>query len=354
MRNARHWCAVFLILGFVQFLLVYPTFAQSVATIKAPTVTMELGQTMPIAITAENVQSNIVGIQGSFSYDSSVYTVSNLRFHDAFEVTSQNILNDQGLVRFVATLVMKDNNPIGLSNSTLFTFDATAVGADGTMSAIDLNIDLVKNMAHEVLVVTVIDGKITIVGGEHRPPTPNFSFNPDRPTPNEKVTFTDLSTDQDGFLVNWLWDFGDGGTLEVQTASEATNVMHTYVVAGVYDVTLTVTNNWGISASVSKQISVGAMYGTPMLYVFPNPCIAFCKFFYKFPQGSTDFVLYIFNIRGEKVFDAVLNPATNELRWDMRGLNGQPLPNGPYYFYAQAITPAGVVRTPLDVLVIKR
>lgn len=353
MRNARHLGAFLIILGLFQLLLVYPTFAQSVATIKAPTLTVDAGQTVPVEITAENVTDNIVGIQGSFSYDPTVITVTNLRFHQSFEVTSYNIEN--GIVRFVATLVMKDNNPIGLGDATLFTFDAQAIGAGGTMTDIDLNFDLVKNMGHQVLVVTIIDGKITITEGVHRPPTPNFTWEPQNPVPNGEVTFTDLSTDQDGFLTKWVWDFGDGtAPREIQTASESAMVKHTYVTAGVYDVTLTVTNNWNISASVTKQVSVGAMYGTPMLWVFPNPCIAFCKFFYKFPKGSTDFVLYIFNIRGEKVFDAVLNPGTNEFRWDMRGSDGRRLPNGPYFFYAQAVTPSGVVRTPLDVLVIKR
>ncbi|MDD1661388.1 MAG: PKD domain-containing protein [Methanomicrobiales archaeon] len=50
------------------------------------------------------------------------------------------------------------------------------------------------------------------------------------------VTFTDMST---GNPATWSWNFGDGG------ASAAQNPSHTYSKAGVYSVSLTVTNSFG-------------------------------------------------------------------------------------------------------------
>ncbi|MEZ4422279.1 MAG: PKD domain-containing protein [Gemmatimonadota bacterium] len=52
-------------------------------------------------------------------------------------------------------------------------------------------------------------------------------------------TFTDGSSDPDGSVVSWLWDFGDG------TTSTASSPTHTYVSAATFTVSLTVTDDQG-------------------------------------------------------------------------------------------------------------
>jgi PKD repeat protein len=64
------------------------------------------------------------------------------------------------------------------------------------------------------------------------------------------VTFTDHSTDSDGTVVSWLWDFGDGKTSTEQ------NPGHRYVKFKNYSVTLTVTDDGGVSNSTSKDVTV--------------------------------------------------------------------------------------------------
>ncbi len=64
------------------------------------------------------------------------------------------------------------------------------------------------------------------------------------------VTFTDESADEDGSIVAWEWDFGDGGS------STAQNPAHTYGAAGTYDVTLTVADNQGAGDSATRSVSV--------------------------------------------------------------------------------------------------
>ncbi|MFW6089823.1 MAG: PKD domain-containing protein, partial [Gemmatimonadota bacterium] len=59
-------------------------------------------------------------------------------------------------------------------------------------------------------------------------PTADFSFSADGLT----VDFTDESSDSDGSVVAWSWDFGDGGD------SAAENPSHTYDDGGTYTVTL--------------------------------------------------------------------------------------------------------------------
>jgi PKD repeat protein len=70
---------------------------------------------------------------------------------------------------------------------------------------------------------------------ENEPPEAAFSFETDGLTAN----FTDESTDSDGEVVAWSWDFGDRNTSTEQNPS------HPYVAAGTYTVTLTVKDDQG-------------------------------------------------------------------------------------------------------------
>ncbi len=66
------------------------------------------------------------------------------------------------------------------------------------------------------------------------------------------ATFTDLSTDTDGTIFSRLWNFGDGAT------SSATNPSRTYSAAGTYTVTLTVTDNTGLTHTTTQAVTVSA------------------------------------------------------------------------------------------------
>jgi uncharacterized repeat protein (TIGR01451 family) len=70
-----------------------------------------------------------------------------------------------------------------------------------------------------------------------------FDLSADTILPGESVTFTSLSTTNGTPIVIWEWDFGDGntGTGEIAT--------HVYLTAGVFDVTLTVTDACGFTAT---------------------------------------------------------------------------------------------------------
>ena len=70
------------------------------------------------------------------------------------------------------------------------------------------------------------------------------------------VTFTDASNPGVGSISEWHWTFGDGGLLDQTTAGP---VMHTYVNAGTYTVTLSVKNTTGCSGTTfTSQVVVNA------------------------------------------------------------------------------------------------
>lgn len=59
-----------------------------------------------------------------------------------------------------------------------------------------------------------------------------------------------LSYDNDGSVVSYLWNFGDGKT------GTGASVTHSYLTQGSYTVTLTVTDNFGESSSTQKTITI--------------------------------------------------------------------------------------------------
>lgn len=88
---------------------------------------------------------------------------------------------------------------------------------------------------------TVVGG-----GGGNLPPTADF----DHSASELSVDFTDASSDSDGTIVEWQWEFGDGDY------STSQNPSHTYDAAGTYLVTLTVTDDGGDSATTTAEVTV--------------------------------------------------------------------------------------------------
>jgi len=78
------------------------------------------------------------------------------------------------------------------------------------------------------------------------PPIVYFSYS----IKGKKVTFTDKSTDIDGFLLDWQWDFGDNNFSTQQ------HPIHTYTKKGNYTVTLVATDNTGDTGNYTAVIVV--------------------------------------------------------------------------------------------------
>jgi len=80
------------------------------------------------------------------------------------------------------------------------------------------------------------------------------------------VTFDSTgTTDLDGTIGSYLWDFGDGAT------STSQNPEHTYTVAGKYVVTLTVTDNLGVKSTDTVSVEATAPNIAPVAKFIVTP-----------------------------------------------------------------------------------
>ncbi len=90
-------------------------------------------------------------------------------------------------------------------------------------------------------------------GGLNQLPTASFTATPSSGTAPLAVSFNaSASTDPDGSIATYSWNFGDGGT----TSGTSNTASHTYATAGTFTVTLTVTDNGGASASTTRSVQV--------------------------------------------------------------------------------------------------
>ena len=90
-------------------------------------------------------------------------------------------------------------------------------------------------------------------GGGGTPPTAVISANPTSGTAALTVAFSGIgSTDPDGTITSYAWNFGDGQTSSTESPS------HSYAVVGPYTVKLTVTDNSGRQGSTTTAITVSA------------------------------------------------------------------------------------------------
>jgi licheninase len=98
-------------------------------------------------------------------------------------------------------------------------------------------------------------------GGEETndAPTAEFSYTPQSPTVGTSVTFdASASTDEDGSIASYEWSFENDETATGQTTSRVytESVENKYGADSRYEVTLTVTDDAGATATTSKVITI--------------------------------------------------------------------------------------------------
>lgn len=85
---------------------------------------------------------------------------------------------------------------------------------------------------------------------DNQPPSVDFTYTPTNPTDIDVVQFQDNSFDADGWIVAWIWYFGDGSSSILQ------NPNHTYSDNGIFQISLTVIDNNGTINTTTKTVTI--------------------------------------------------------------------------------------------------
>jgi PKD repeat protein len=104
------------------------------------------------------------------------------------------------------------------------------------------------------------------------PPIANFSYLPAAPTTGDTVRFNaTLSTDPDGRITSFAWDFDADGV----TDSTAAIVDQSFPTSGTYEVTLIVTDDTGATDQLTQEVVVAPEGGTSQPSATQPPIAAF-------------------------------------------------------------------------------
>jgi len=110
---------------------------------------------------------------------------------------------------------------------------------------------------------------VDITVGDNQGPTAVFGVSPSSPRVDDPVFFNaEESTDSDGEIVSYSWQFGDGTSF----TSTSPLAEHVYLAAETYTVTLTVTDDDDATGIVTQDVTVvGNTPPTAVLAASPNP-----------------------------------------------------------------------------------
>ena len=166
--------------------------------------------------------------------------------------------------------------PVLLDGTLSFDFDGSIIAyvwdldGDGNTDATSATVDYTFSAAgtYEVS-LTVIDdagnsdtltielevrGRAAAVASTLYPPIADFSYAPAEPVVGEAVTFDGtLSTDLDGSIAAYSWDFDEDGQADATTAVAT----KTFATTGPHTVSLTVTDNTGNRDTITYTLQIG-------------------------------------------------------------------------------------------------
>ncbi len=140
-----------------------------------------------------------------------------------------------------------DGNGSSTSANPRYTYEAA-----GIYEVVLLVVDAAGNEAEAITTATITEG-----GGNA---SPRASVNgPYSGAVDASISFSSAgSSDPDGTIVSYSWDFGDG------TSSSQTNPSHRYRSGGTYGVTLTVTDNLGATGSSTTNATITGGTGSDL------------------------------------------------------------------------------------------
>ncbi len=225
-----------------------------------------------VTTTSSAAGLQVAGSVGVVSYASgSITNAPLLAKYDNFVATSGTVVTPPANVAPTASFTSSVNGLVaGVDGSASTDTDGTITGyawnfGDGTTGTGVTASHTYATAGTYTVTLTVTDnggltgtktGTVTAVGTPPANVAPTASFTSS--VTNLTAGFNaSASTDTDGTITGYAWNFGDGTTGTGVTAS------HTYATAGTYTVTLTVTDNGGLTGTQTGSVVATAVVTPP-------------------------------------------------------------------------------------------
>jgi len=215
---------------------------------------------------------------------------------------------------------------------------------------VTLTITDARGVSGTVTKAITVEGPPAAPPADNDPPVAKFDVNKTTASVGEALQFTDQSTDPDGTVEGWAWNFGDGGI------STAENPTHAFMAAGAFTVSLIVTDNDLADSVQSASTTITVQAPTDVVvYSYPNPASTQATIFYNLPAGTTSPVLRIFDLVGRLVRRVELPVAQTTYVWNLTADVGGAVANGLYFCVVTAQNAAGAaIRSQIFKLLIDR
>lgn len=220
---------------------------KTIISIDPPMQTVSTGKNFTVTVNVTQEQP-IKGLRLRLSFNASLIHANSITQGDLFEgfntyFNPGTFNNTRGEISSVYDLIVGQGNVT--TPGTFITISFTADSSVGTSYLNLYNVGAGNETSY--VPITVYNGSVDIVSYQNAPPVANFTYaiNDDMVVCNAS-----LSSDIDGNIILFSWDFGDG--------TNATGIMvnHTYSQYGTYYVTLTVIDDDGSQNSLTLPISI--------------------------------------------------------------------------------------------------
>jgi len=197
---------------------------------------------------------HVTDVQAKLLYNATVVRLDSLRQVLPWTATGNEA--PAGTVTWLAFVT-----GAGLADSTTFArFYFTVIGAAGTQTTTSTLLSVIEDLQGTNLIPLTrkSEGTFTVASGGPANQAPVARpGGPYSGTVGAPLSFSGVgSSDPDGSIATYQWTFGDG------MSANGAMPTHSYAVAGSYTVTLTVTDNGGLTASATTTATVSSGGGT--------------------------------------------------------------------------------------------
>ncbi len=185
---------------------------------------------------------------------------SDIGYSDGITVNRPPVLNTIGNKTINEGILLQLTISAQDPDGDILTYSATNLPSGANFNASTRTFSWTPNYTQAgnyQVTFSVSDGSVSVsktititVNNVNQPPVANAGLDQTVST-GTKITFNGVgSSDPDGSIVSYTWDFGDN------TSGSGVSTTHSYGTAGVYTVTLTVSDNEGLTAKDTSVVTV--------------------------------------------------------------------------------------------------